>query len=1121
MTHRPLRCARWTGVLILSHLLMVAASAADKKPAAGDLVDLSAFGTQTHNGDGVRVEWDEPRDVRQVQLSGVSADVARSLELQWWGGVWPNGNRDEDFPFGGGGGWQVLDDCYNGSWIHMAVEPVKAKGADIWVFTVPTLGEDEWNQYIDPKRRTADKCPAFRRTFKVRVVSKTNEELPASLRLQVFSDSRWKQGRFDLNFQIPKDGNLAGQISVVNGEIVSLESLPAPRSVVLSGNTWSAKGSTSGSAGVRVGARYVDNADSTSNDLTRLTVRLGTAPDAAGFSFVPEDVLAAGAIHVPDFGAMVAPSEKQRSWANTPEPLGEHWNQPVRGRIAKHAEMTRASAMAGIPRLDPPPPIPLGVPSARQKFLVSAEGNWSTSLESLYNLDNGRDYKRWGFDGVLGRQVAGDLQAVLDTRLEPAFDGSDREGVVRSLEDGYLPIVHIKWHTGPIEYRQTLTTTALLGDYGDDVIRRGDETVVLLTKLDMTNPSDEAKPAAVNLRYSNAVPIRLRDDGMIAIEPTAPDAIPAGLFAQRGLISVDKPVRGGVEGWTLAESDDGQSPPTLSHRTTLDPHETRTVYFKATFVDLLEAEEVAGLGEIDFENEVSVVRDYWRERMAAGMRIDVPDTDMNNLFKANLWHVVITTSRDPETGLYNQGVGTIGYKICPNETVMIARSMDMRCEHREAERFLEPMLHYQGTEPLKGLFSTQEGVFHGAGKYSWGDYAMNHGFVLWGAADHYLITRDRAYLERIAPQLIRGCDFLIHERQASMGRQDLPRSAIHGLTPPSSLEDVTEFKYWFAVNGYFYLGMKRTAKALAAIGHPDAERIADEAERYRRDIEAAARNSTTLASVVRRRDGAFIPYVPSRVGQWRHKTEGMTREAMYCTLQPATAEVVSPNDPLMTWMLDELEDNIFFSAESGYGVPDCERDWFNLGGVTMQPCMLDMPQIYMGRDEIPAALRSFWNAYAMSLHPDVQCFAEWVPRFGKAGGPLYKTSDESQFVTWLRNLLIWENGDQLWFGRATPREWLEDGKTVRIESAGTLFGPAALVLHSEVGRNRIRAIFETPTQTPPKQVWLRLRHPTGLRPTSVQVNGRSLPADCIVGEDIRLAPGNIDLTGRVEVVADY
>jgi len=367
---------------------------------------------------------------------------------------------------------------------------------------------------------------------------------------------------------------------------------------------------------------------------------------------------------------------------------------------------------------------------------------------------------------------------------------------------------------------------------------------------------------------------------------------------------------------------------------------------------------------------------------------------------------------------------------------MIARSMDLRGEHREAERFLEPMLRFQGHEALTGRFTTKEGAFHSAGQYTHGQYAMDHGFVLLGVAEHYLMTRDRAYLDRVAPQLIAACNFL----------------------------------YWLATNACFYLGMKRTAQALAEIRPAEAARIAQEAEAYRRDIERAARQSATMAAAVRLRDGTFVPYVPSRVGQWRHLTEGWIREALYPALHLATAEVVSPADPLMTWILDDLEDNILFSVESGYHVADLEKTWFERGGVTLQPCLLDAPPIYMARNEINACLRSFWNTYAMSIYPDVQCFAEWVPRFGSGGGPLYKTSDEARFAMWLRQLLVWENGDHLWFGRAIPRQWLEDGKTVRIQEAATSFGTAGMVLQSEIGKGRIHASLQL-CNPPPPSCW--------------------------------------------------
>ena len=269
------------------------------------------------------------------------------------------------------------------------------------------------------------------------------------------------------------------------------------------------------------------------------------------------------------------------------------------------------------------------------------------------------------------------------------------------------------------------------------------------------------------------------------------------------------------------------------------------------------------------------------------------------------------------------------------------------------------------------------------------------------------------------------------------------------------------------------------------------------------------------------RDGNYIPYVPSRVYQWRHLTEGWIREALYCSLHLAAAEVVSWDDPLMTWMLDELEDNIFFSWQSGYNVSDYQQRWFECGGVTLQPCLLDMPIAYMARNEISAALRAFWNTYALLIYPDTQCFAEWARRFGVGGGPVYKTSDESRFVMWLRQLLVWEDGNRLWLARAAAREWLEDGKTIRVERAKTHFGNVSLLISSEVSKGRISAQVTLPKRNPPAEVWLRLRHPQGKRPRSVLVNGETIKPERIVGDDIRLLPGVKDFSGPVKVVAEF
>jgi len=1069
----------------------------------GEKVNIGRFGRRLSGDNYIGLQWNNRRDIYELCISGIDRRTAESLRLEWWGSVWPAN---------GTGGWMKLDDPWNGRWVKVNAICEFSKSGQ-FVFKFPPLSKEEWQQSLKPNQYPDKKQPLFRSTLKVRLIAEDKNGL-SNAHLSVFGNSRWRLGTFDIETRFTGDSTMVGSIELTNGVLVDLQSLPQPRSVQVDG-TGLKKHSTAGtSAGVRINILYIDNEDLNSNDLTRVTVRLRPKPSSPGFSFVPQDVLNEGIIRLPDFGAIVTETRRQLTLANDSGPSGDKWRRPVRGRILEKPEMTREMALKGIPRLSPLRWVPLGVPSARQEFLVGPNGDWKISALSL-NTDAGRDAKRWIFKKDFGKERQWEeLIFLLDTRREPKFDGGDRKEVRRYLEDGHLPIIHVEWENGTLRYHHALTTTILLGDYGDDVSRRGDETVVLLSRLQVTNTADTEQMASLNLRYSIHTPISLQKDGVIIVQSVDSN----DLTSLRGIISMDRPTGGGVGSWKVKAGEGLESPAIICWQEKFKPGQTRTVYFKTPFVEQLDAEELKRLEEIGFEQQVHIVQDYWRRRLAKGMEIEVPDEALNNFYKANLWHNVITTDRDPQTGLYNQGVATLRYRVFANETVMIARSMDVRGEHIEAERFLEPMLHYQGNEALKGRFSTEDGVFHSAGDYTHGEYAMNHGFVLWGVADHYLLTRDRAYLERVAPKLVKGCDFLIKERASTMGKPD---SEIYGLSPASSLEDVVEYQYWFATNAYFCLGIKRVAQALADIGHPEASRIAVEAEKYRRDIEASVREATARAAVVPLRDGNYIPYVPSRVYQWRHLTEGWIREALYCSLHLAMAEVVSPDDPLMTWMLDDLEDNIFFSWQSGYNVSDYQQRWFERGGVTLQPCLLDMPIVYMARDEIFAALRAFWNTYALLIYPDTQCFAEWARNFGVGGGPVYKTSDESRFVMWLRQLFVWENGDQLWLARAAPREWLQDGKTIRVERAQTVFGMVSFLIRSEVGKGRIVARVSLPERNPPAEVWLRLRHPQGKQPQRVSINGKIVESERVVGSDIRLVPGVKDSSRPVEVSVEY
>ena len=122
---------------------------------------------------------------------------------------------------------------------------------------------------------------------------------------------------------------------------------------------------------------------------------------------------------------------------------------------------------------------------------------------------------------------------------------------------------------------------------------------------------------------------------------------------------------------------------------------------------------------------------------------------------------------------------------------------------------------------------------------------------------------------------------------------------------------------------------------------------------------------------------------------------------------------------------------------------------------------------------------------------------------------------------WLRQLILYEDGRTLWFGRGLPSQWLQDGKKVRIENAVTLFGLADLEIESHVKTGRIHARLRIPDRNPPETVWLRLRHPDGLTPRKVEVNGKSLDQTHLFGEDIELTREVWPETRVAHILATY
>jgi hypothetical protein len=286
----------------------------------------------------------------------------------------------------------------------------------------------------------------------------------------------------------------------------------------------------------------------------------------------------------------------------------------------------------------------------------------------------------------------------------------------------------------------------------------------------------------------------------------------------------------------------------------------------------------------------------------------------------------------------------------------------------------------------------------------------------------------------------------------------------------------------------------------AQIDPPEGARLDAEAEAYRRDLIAAIDRSIALTPVVPVRDGtyhSFIPFAPYvrgfAAGAWGwRRCQGHVGAIYWDTVQSADplvspAGLLSPSDPRVQGHLDVLEDRLLLENERvaartpGF---DPEKDWFAHASWQYQCGLERHANIHLAANDAPDFLRSMLNQYAVDIMPGEYTFREHTTT-----GPPDKLFEESCFLERFRMMLVMEEGDVLWLARATPRDWLEQGKRIAVRNAPTHFGPVGYEIVSDVEHGRLVATVTLPSRNPPREVVLVLRHPASAAIAAVKVNG--------------------------------
>ncbi len=1039
------------------------------------------------------LQWAEERDITEVRIGFRPGSALVEAIIEYWFGTWPfpppRMPSIED----------PNDDPWQGKWLKAAIKMERHDSECRYRFLPLELDENPLADNLGFSHGELD----YRRALKMRLVFPS---APALDSVRVFTGSKQKpvRLRIELGAGDAAPYEWKGRIRTYNGILKDVKLWNG--SPGDSADTQHFRVATSGSPkGLEVGLVAMEPSLPGSYDLTIVTLDAGERT----FSFAVPDV-EKGPVYVPDFHAYVTLASDKVPFAPSIVKTGER----IREKLAKEPEQTYERAIREIPAKDPaeteggtPLYLVLAADSSWQKFAFEWGGN--IMISKLGTKAKGAELRRleWAEEEIHWR---------IGTGATPSFRPGWKDSELHVLED-HLPVPTATWSTDGIQYVEEGFATLLSGPLSPEDPGRSEQTpAVLLLKLTGRNSGSTAATSHLWL---------------------ATDPNEEIVFEQGELVSAIRPlVRARVHLPDSAHTTLADVPHTakslhgIHTEIPLAPGEETSVLIFIPFIPGLSNEERARLAELDYDAERAKVVSYWRETVAHAVPFDVPESRLISLAKANFIHIRISVTKDPKSRLYMLPPASYHYDAFAEEIAVQAVGLDALGDHHRTTLYLETMIRLQGSKPYPCTCTgDQSGVYHGARvdeeyDYTPHDYGVDHGQVLWALAEHYFFTRDKEWLRHAAPSMKRAADWVIEQRKLTQVFDGEEKAPEYGLLPAGHLEDNFDWANWFSVDAFALGGMIRLAQALADAGAPEAAHYAQEAEAYRQDIRQAVLRASRQAPVTRLRNNTYIPWVPTKAHQ-RFRLHGPARVGLYsryaepilpCFRASATREVLysvvllvlfgafGEDEPLANWVLDDWEDNQTMSTSLGLNVHGWVDDeyWFSRGGMVFEANLQNPIIVYLRRNEIPAAVRDFYNNYVSCLYPDVNAFTEEYHQWGHGSGPFYKQSEELRTIYCMRNMLLLEKGETLLLAPGIPRAWLAPGKKIELREAPSYFGPVSYKL--EPGSQGVDAQITLPTRNPYKTAWFVVRAPEGKKISSVTIDGKPWQDYDAATERIRL-----------------
>ncbi|MBI3665475.1 MAG: hypothetical protein HY236_04495 [Acidobacteria bacterium] len=676
--------------------------------------------------------------------------------------------------------------------------------------------------------------------------------------------------------------------------------------------------------------------------------------------------------------------------------------------------------------------------------------------------------------------------------------------------DGYLPGTVTTYSDGAFDFEERLYVTA-----------PDDELYGTVAEVTVTNRSEAAGRTAFTLamgrRRSQRSPGEKTSVFFFDPQPTGYTLDPDKhtVRSAAGEVILYSEAAGVWEG-TPRENH-------LRYPLSLAPKRTETLRFFIPSVERpLRAADA--LRHLDWQASFERFRSWWNRKLEAGMKIEVPEPPLNNIYKNLLAQSLIITLDGDSLVRYGAYFYEMYFGI---EEGWPAVALAQYGYPAEAQKILSIMLSPELMDKSN---------YH---------HQYRNGLEPWYAATIYRLTKDRAWLEKIAPELAAAAAWTLRVTNEDRDRKYpgiLPRHAYGG--------DIRTPAYSFYSNATCWRGLNDTALMFRVLEqHRQARQYQEEADSYRRRL-------WQLADKLADRDSK-PPFLPMSFeigsgGEYREKepaysflgintpvSNTWTYLGNYWNLMaPMLGEVklFENDDPRAAWVPDYMEarggvlaglarftlglDQIYGKGyyESLLEQGRRDRFWTSLYGIFahgMSHNLYSFPEV-AGVFPLRVSNAAMWREHQRNLW---NWYFQWSWGFegwqSTEGEPL--SAGPGMALEMLRMALVRETietspQDTLRLLDGAPPHWFEPGKRIVVRDALTFFGKVSL--ETEASAGGVRATVTRSPGFSARQVILRLAHPSGRPLGEVTIDGR--PWSDFSGEEIPLPSGD-----RLEIAASF